>query len=167
MDSVENVSNWDFVQEFKDRARGLFRERCASQGVSQADADARFLVVGEELSEPLALVTEQRLDGVWNDTFRSLVRSIIIGEGDDPTFEWNARNAIDCRNLGFTDGTQAVNYITSHDVEGFRRERLDNFLLNNQLQGDFQKRVQLAFVCLLTAVGVQNDPCGRGVRRPA
>jgi pullulanase len=167
MDSVENVSNWDFVQEFKDRARDLFRERSASQGVSQADADARFLVVGEELSEPLALVTEQRLDGLWNDTFRSLVRSIIIGEGDDPTFEWNVRNAIDCRNLGFRDGTQAVNYITSHDAEGFRRERLYNFLLNNQLQGDFQKRVQLAFVCLLTAVGVQNDPCGRGVRRPA
>jgi pullulanase len=154
MDSVENVSNWDFIQEFKDRARSLFLERCASQGVSQADADARFLVVGEELSEPLALLTEQRLDGLWNDTFRSLVRSIIIGEGDDPTFEWNVRNAIDCRNLGFTDGTQAVKYITSHDVEGFRRERLYNFLLNNQLQGDFQKRVQLAFVCLLTAVGV-------------
>jgi len=154
MDSVENVSNWDFVQEFKDRARALFAERCAAQGISQADADARFIVVGEELTEPLALLRQQRLDGLWNDTFRSLVRSIIIGEGDNATFESNVRNAIDCRNLGFADGTQAVNYVTSHDVEGFRRERLYNFLLNNQLQGDFQKRVQLAFVCLLTAVGI-------------
>src|SRR5262249_23697140 len=27
MDSVENVANWDFVQEFKDLARGLWQER--------------------------------------------------------------------------------------------------------------------------------------------
>jgi pullulanase len=154
MDSVENVSNWDFVQEFKNRARSLFAERCASQGVSQADADPRILVVGEELSEPLDLLKQQRLDGLWNDTFRSLVRSMIIGEGDNQAFESNVRNAIDCRNLGFTDGAQAVNYITSHDVEGFRRERIYNFLLNVQLQGDFEKRVKLAFVCLLTAVGI-------------
>lgn len=154
MDSVENVSNWDFVQQFKNRARSLFAERCAAQGVSQGDADARFLVVGEELTEPLALLTQQRLDGLWNDTFRALIRSIILGEGDNASFESKVRNAIDCRNLGFTDGTQAVNYVTSHDVEGYRRERLYNFLLNNQLQGDFERRMKLAFVCLLTAVGV-------------
>jgi pullulanase len=154
MDSVENVSNWDFVQEFKNRARQLFEERCSLQGVSQAAAGQRFLVVGEELNEPLDLLTQQRLDGLWNDTFRSLVRSIVIGEGDNQTFEWNVRKAIDCRQLGFTDGAQAVNYITSHDVEGIRRERLYNFLVNVQLQGDFERRVKLAFVCLLTAVGI-------------
>lgn len=154
MDSVENVSNWDFVQQFKDRARALFAERCASAGMAQTDADARFLVVGEELTEPLDLLTQQRLDGLWNDSFRGLVRSIIIGENDNPTFEWNVRKAIDCRNLGFTDGTQAVNYITSHDVEGDRRERLYNFLLNVNLGNDFERRVKLAFVCLLTSVGV-------------
>ncbi len=50
---------------------------------------------------------------------------------------------------------QAVNYITSHDVEGFRRERLFNYLLNNGLKDeDIERRVKLAFVCLLTAVGI-------------
>jgi glycosidase len=126
MDSVENVSSWNFVQQFKDRARALFVERCASAGMAQADADKRFLVVGEELIEPLALLTQQRLDGLWNDNFRGLV----------------------------TDGTQAINYITSHDVEGDRRERLYNFLLNVNLGNDVERRVKLAFVCLLTAVGV-------------
>lgn len=154
MDSVENVSNWDFVQQFKDRARQLFLERCTAQGMSQADADPRFLVVGEELTLPLALLTQGRLDGLWNDTFRGLVRAMIIGEGDAGTFESNVRKAIDCRNLGFSDGTQAINYITSHDVEGDRRERLFNFLSEVGLQKDFERRVKLAFVCLLTAVGV-------------
>lgn len=155
MDSVENVSNWDFVQGFKDRARALFQERCAAEGMGQAEADARFLVVGEELSLPMALLTQGRLDGLWNDTFRALVRSVILGEGDDPTLESNVRRMVDCRSLGFTDGTQAVNYITSHDVEGDRRERLYNFLLSENLTGlDLEKRFKLAFVCLLTSVGV-------------
>jgi pullulanase/glycogen debranching enzyme len=154
MDSVENVSNWDFVQEFKDRARALFKDRCAAAGVSPADADQRVIVVGEELNEPMALLTQQRLDGLWNDDFRAIVRSVILGEGDDGTFEQNVRTLIDCRGLGFTDGTQAVNYMTSHDVEGFRRERFYNFLLSNKITQDFDKRVKLAFVCLLTAVGI-------------
>ena len=155
MDSVENVSNWDFVQGFKDRARSLFQERCAAQGIGAADADPRFLVVGEELNLPMALLTQGRLDGLWNDAFRALVRSVILGEGDNATFEANVRKMVDCRSLGFTDGAQAINYITSHDVEGERRERLYNFLLNVKLGGlDLEKRFKLAFVCLLTSVGV-------------
>ena len=155
IDSVENVSNWDFVQGFKDLARQLFEERCAAQGMSTAEADERFLVVGEELTEPMALLTQGRLDGLWNDTFRALVRSVILGEGDSGSFENNVRQMVDCRALGFTDGAQAVNYITSHDVEGYRRERLYNFLLNVGFgAGDIEKRVELAFVCLLTAVGI-------------
>ena len=154
LDSIENVSNWDFVQEFKDRARQLFSERCTAQGVSQADADARFLVVGEELNIPLALLTQGRLDGLWNDTFRWRVRAIVIGQGDDQTFQGNVRQLIDCRNIGFTDGTQAINYITSHDVEGDWHQRLYTFLGTVGLQNDFERRVKLAFVCLLTAVGV-------------
>jgi hypothetical protein len=142
------------VQAFKDRARGLFQERCAAFGMSAADADERMIVVGEELTRPLALLTQNRLDGLWNEDFLAKVRSVIIGEGDNQTFEQNVRGMIDCRILGFTDGSQAVNYVTSHDVEGFRKERLYNFLLNNNLRNDFDKRVKLAFVCLLTAVGI-------------
>ena len=155
IDSVENVSNWDFVGDFKDRARALFQERCAAQGMSAADADMRFLVVGEELNLPMALLTQGRLDGLWNDAFRGLVRSVILGEGDSGSFEANVRQMVDCRSLGFSDGSQAINYITSHDVEGYRRERLYNFLLNANVSGpDLEKRIELAFVCLLTSVGV-------------
>jgi pullulanase len=159
MDSVENVANWDFIQGFKDHARSLFAQRWAAQGLG-AGADSRFLVVGEELSVPLSLLTQNRLDGLWNDHFRVLVRSAVFGvnaaaEGE-PTFEWTVRKAIDCRILGFTDGTQAVNYITSHDVEGTARERLYTSFTKfaGFAPADAIRHIKLAFVCLLTAVGV-------------
>lgn len=159
MDSVENVANWDFVQGFKDHAHSLFAARWAAQGLG-AGADAHVLVVGEELTVPLALLTQGRLDGLWNDHFRVLVRSAIRGMNaageNEPSFEWTVRKAIDCRILGFAGGAQAVNYITSHDVEGVDRERLFTSFtkFGGFLPSDAIRRIKLAFVCLLTAVGV-------------
>jgi pullulanase/glycogen debranching enzyme len=154
MDSVENVANWDFVGGFKDLARKLWNQRWldANQGPG---ADDRFLVVGEELSLPMELLRQQRLDGLWNDSFQQLVRAAILGQsgGGESSFEWTVRKAIDCRNIGFADGAQAINYVTKHDVEGFRHERLFTMLrgFGNE---DKEKRIKLAFVCLLTAVGI-------------
>jgi 1,4-alpha-glucan branching enzyme len=147
MDSVNNVSNWDFVQEFKDLARRTWRDRGGS--------DDTFLVVGEELSVPLDLLKQNRLDGLWNEDFKRMVRNAILGRNDDeePSFERSVRKMIDCRSLGFVDGAQAVNYVGSHDVEGFRNERLFNFLHNNGIVFK-EERIKLAFACLLTAVGV-------------
>ena len=153
MDSVENVANWDFIRDFKNRARDLWKERWAAQALGDG-ADARFLVVGEELSEPMALLTQGRLDGLWNDKFRALIRAALIGLTEDGlSFEETVRRAIDCRALSFSQGAQAINYLTSHDVEGFRRERLFSFF-NNSGVTDIERRVKLAFACLLTAVGI-------------
>ncbi|QNI33413.1 alpha amylase [Alloacidobacterium dinghuense] len=159
MDSVENVANWDFVGGFKNRARAAWEARWKAAGL-EGSGDDRFLVVGEELTVPMALLTQGRLDGLWNDHFRVLVRAAVFGtnaaDEGEPTFEWTVRKAIDCRILGFTDGTQAVNYITSHDVEGKARERL--FTSFTKYAGfaavDAIRRIKLAFACLLTAVGV-------------
>jgi 1,4-alpha-glucan branching enzyme len=147
MDSVNNVANWDFVREYKDLARRTWQERGGS-------AD-RFIVVGEELSVPIALLRQNRLDGLWNEDFKRMVRNAILGRSDDeePSFEHSIRKMIDCRLLGFADGAQAVNYVGSHDVEGFRNERLFNFLQNNGIVFT-EERIKLAFACLLTAVGV-------------
>ncbi|MEW5859888.1 MAG: alpha-amylase family glycosyl hydrolase [Cyanobacteriota bacterium] len=147
LDSVNNIANFDFLQEFKDYARSLWQERGGSGD--------KFLVVGEELSVPLALISQNRLDGLWNEKFKHIVRSVILGQNspDEPSFEWSVRKLIDCRNLGFTDGSQAVNYLTSHDVGGFGNERLYSYLNNNRVF-DAEKRIKLAFVCLLTAVGI-------------
>jgi len=156
MDSIENVANWDFVGAYKDRARSLFQERWQQAGLPAAGADERFLVVGEELSQPLGLLRQGRLDALWNDGFRARIRAAILGQNSDgENFEFTVRNAMDCRNLGFTDLAQTVNYVTSHDVEGFRKERLFTMLEKSGFSGlDLQKRTQLAFVCLLTANGI-------------
>jgi pullulanase len=104
---------------------------------------------------PIDLVRQQRLDGLWNEEFKRMVRSAILGQNDqkEPSFEWTVRKLIDCRLLGFADGAQAINYVTSHDVEGFRNERLFNFLNNNGVW-ETERRIKLAFVCLMTAVGI-------------
>jgi pullulanase len=153
MDSVENVSNWDFVQEYKDLARTLNQARFTAQG--SAGADERFLVVGEELSEPHALLVQHRLDGLWHQSFKDYIRMALIGRNheNESTFEATVRKAIDCREFGYTNLTQAVIYLTSHDVEGFRNERLFNFFMNSGVT-DAEKRIKLAFACLLTAVGL-------------
>ena len=154
VDSVNNIDNYDFVGELKDYARWLWRRR--------GGQDDRFLVVGEELSLPGALLHQGRLDGLWNEAFKRTVRCAILGQTapDDASFEESVRKLIDCRRLTggdgqplFQDGAQAVNYVTSHDVGGFRNERLYNFLLNNGVL-DTEPRIKLAFSCLLTAVGI-------------
>lgn len=79
MDSVENVSNWDFIGEFTRHGRELLRERWNNAGLT-GNADARFLVIGEELSLPFDLFRQRRLDALWNDRFRELIRAAILGE---------------------------------------------------------------------------------------
>jgi pullulanase len=155
MDSVPNIMNWDFVQEYKDLARTVWRSRWAAQGLPPQGVDERFLVVGEDLAVPIDLVRQHRLDGLWNEEFKRMIRCAILGQNDqkEPSFEWTVRKLIDCRLLGFADGAQAINYVTSHDVEGLRNERLFN-LLNNNGVWETERRIKLAFVCLMTAVGI-------------
>jgi pullulanase len=153
LDSVENVQNWDFIREYKDVARTLNQERFAVQGAG--GADQRFLVVGEELSEPLQLLQQHRLDGLWHQNFKDYIRMALIGRNheNESNFEMTVRKAVDCREFGFSDLSQAIIYLTSHDVEGFRNERLLNFFINSGVV-EAEKRIKLAFACLLTAVGV-------------
>jgi pullulanase len=155
IDSVENVANWDFLEMFKDTARALGSARAIADGVAAADAAARFLVVGEELSLPMQLLTQSRLDGLWNEDFQTRIRAAVLGENAsmEPTFEWTVKKAIDCRLIGFSDLAQAVLYVTKHDVEGFRHERLFT-MLQHFPDEQIEKRIKLAFVCLLTAVGI-------------
>jgi pullulanase len=153
LDSVNNYGNWDFAGDVRRETRAAWNARWQAEGNAAAGADERFLVVGEELSVPKALLG--RLDGLWNEEWKRIARKVIVGRNADgePSFEWSVRKLVDCRNLGFTDGTQAVNYVGSHDVGGQGNERLYNYL-------DFagvtfkDKPIKLAFACLLTSVGV-------------
>ena len=152
IDSVENVFSWNFLGEYRDLARSTWRSRYGA--ASASEVEARFLVVGEELQEPLAILTQHRLDGLWHESFKRYIRAALLGEAiDGHSFEETVRRAVDCRAFGYTDLTQAVIYLTSHDVEGYRNERLFNFFMSNGVV-DAERRTKLAFACLLTAVGI-------------
>jgi 1,4-alpha-glucan branching enzyme len=159
LDSIENVQNWDFIRQYRATARELNRARHVAAGATNQAADARFLVVGEELTEPLGLVdadpTRRRLDGLWHEKFKHYIRAALVGRNhqNESTFEATVRKALDCRAFGYGDQTEAVIYLTSHDVEGFENERLFNFFMTNGV-ADAEKRTKLAFACLLTAVGL-------------
>jgi pullulanase len=153
LDSIENVFSWDFVGAYRDLARARWLARCGAQP-GNADAEARFLVVGEELTEPIALLEQHRLDGLWHEGFKGLVRAAVLGQGVDGLgFEETVRRMLDCRASGYSDLAQAVIYLTSHDVQGFRNERLYDYLRANGVV-DCEQRIKLAFGCLLTAVGI-------------
>lgn len=157
LDSLDNVTSWDFVGEFRDEARRLWRERWQAETGGSEGADERMLVVGEELTVPHELLS--RIDGLWNEHFRRRLRNAVLGRNapGQPSFEWSVREMVDCRLLGFTDGSQAVNYLGSHDVTNpdgeTGNDRMCSFL---ERVGVLKKeeRLKLAFVCLLTAVGV-------------
>lgn len=153
LDSVNNYGNWDFAEDIRRETRAAWNARWRAEGNPAAGADERFLVVGEELAVPKALLG--RLDALWNEEWKRIARKVILGRSADgePSFEWSVRKLIDCRNLGFQDGTQAVNYLGSHDVGGEGNERLYDYLDFNGVAFK-EKPIKLAFVCLLTAVGI-------------
>jgi len=158
LDSVNNVRSYDFVGTFRDDARRRWRERWKAENGTEGGADERFLVVGEELAMPSELLG--RIDGLWNEHFRRRVRNALLGRNapGQASFEWTVREMIDCRLLGFVDGSQVVNYLGSHDVtntdtDGTSNDRLFNFFQRFDV-ANWQDRTKLAFVCLLTAVGV-------------
>lgn len=147
IDNVSGIDNWDFLFEFTQHSRSEWQNRGGS--------DNRFIVIGEELAVPTDLVRQNCVDSLWNENFKKIIRQVLLGKNADnePSFEWSVRKLIDCRQLGFYDGVEAVNYIGSHDVEGFRNERFYNYLDNNNVY-DKLKRFKLAFVCLMSAVGI-------------
>jgi 1,4-alpha-glucan branching enzyme len=154
LDSVNNIGNYDFVRSYKQRAWQLYNARHGA-----AADPSKFLVIGEELSTPVSMVHQGIVDALWNERWQGRLRAAILGEpagGDN--FEWTVRKLVDCTldDIGgarFTDGAQAVNYITSHDIEGYRKERLYNFLKSDGIW-DVEQRAKLAFVLLLTSVGI-------------
>ena len=151
LDSVNNIASYDFIRAYKEDAWALYRSRYNSS------SDAKFLVIGEELSDPIDMISSGTLNALWNEPFQGRLRAAILGEstgGDD--FDWTVRKMVNCTldsDHPFTDGAQAINYITSHDTEGFRKERLFNFLDSNHIT-DIERRAKLAFACFLTAVGI-------------
>lgn len=153
LDSVNNYNSWDFAGEVTEAARAAWRERWADEEGRGPGAEARFLVVAEELSVPKGLLG--KVDALWNEEWKWIARQVLLGRSysGEPSFEWSVRKLIDCRLLGFARGDQAVNYLGSHDVGGGGNERLYNYLGHHGVVWK-ERQLKLGFACLLTAVGI-------------
>lgn len=154
LDSIPDIGDDNFLKSFNADAWNLYRSR-----YNKTVSNDKFLVIGEELTDPVGLITNGSLNALWNQPFQDRLHAAITNNlgtqqwvNDD--LEWTVRKMIDSRvDNKFTTGTQMVNYITSHDIEGTRKERLFDFLQNNNVT-DKERRAKLAFTCLLTAVGI-------------
>ena len=158
LDSIENVANRDFLKRVRNKAHHYFSKRHESDPIK--DTASYFTVVGEELNVPEELIKSGTLDGYWNEEFQKRLRHVILGWNfDSELFGTTVNRIIDCRALGrgFERGTQAINYITSHDVEADRhaKERLFNYLTGNGVTGtkELKERTMLAFAMLMTSIG--------------
>ena len=154
LDDIANfIPAWDslpyFVEEITQFARQIWTDR--------GGADAQFLSVGEELSVPpdVSRIVSHALDGQWNDTFRAIIRPALLGQNwpGNPNFEQCINGLIDPRTFGFTDTSQIVNYLGSHDTGNFQGQRIYNWFLDNNV-ADAEPRIKLGFACLLTAIGI-------------
>jgi pullulanase len=160
IDSVDTIDNWMFTAAVTTSAHAWFTARYqAIAAAGAAPPSGQFLVVGEELSEPPGLLEGGAVDALWHDKFRDRLRALLNGEDypGDPDPGQTVILLVDpLLQPGYRVGSQAVNYIGTHDVQGMRRERICNYLQNIGVTtaNDLQCRMILSFACLLTAIGI-------------
>lgn len=147
IDEFKGINNWEFIQKFRDRA----------WNIHQSNFPGRPFIVIAEDSWRRALITHDRAgnpngrkvtDAMWNFTFRDELRRAFSGHlhtewgqpsrkeriqwmisGNQTWDDWNRR-----AETGYYDLAQAVNYLTSHDIEKNDEKRIMNYLLAPMLE---------------------------------
>lgn len=142
IDEFKGINHWAFIQQFRDHAWHVHH---------QAFPGRPFLVIAED-SWRRAVITHQRgenpngrkvTDSMWNFAYRDELRRVFSGHlhtqwgepsrrqrirwmvtGSRTWNDWNHQ-----AEPGFYDLSQAVNYLTSHDVEQEEEKRIMNYLL--------------------------------------
>jgi 1,4-alpha-glucan branching enzyme len=150
LESVNNIDNYLFIQEIDAQMRLAWRDHYNGSPA----ADTRFITIGGSAAREHVL--DGGLDAMWDFDFKYNLRNAILGHTiyGQSDFAMGIQILIDCRRRGFTDLTQAVIYVTSHDVGGgVQNQRLYSWLEANGVILK-EERYKLAFACLLTAVGL-------------
>ncbi len=147
LDEFRGIDNWEFIQQFRDKAWAAFR---------RLFPDRPFIVIAEDswrraiVAQDAATNPNRRkvADAIWNFAFRDearrLIRDEIRTQFGEPSRRERIRNFVSGAALwddmshelkgGFGDLAQAVNYLTSHDVEKEDEARLMNFLIGPMLR---------------------------------
>ena len=134
-DAARQIDNHDFMHWIVDKAK--------------EDAGMKpFINIAEHIPEDPAITNlEGPMDGCWHYSFYHTLVEHICGDRYNPE---ELKDVIDCKRQGFMGATNVVNYITNHD-----HERVMVELGNRGIVGEAAfKRVKLAVVLLMTAVGI-------------
>ena len=145
IDDFADINNWDFVQEFHDRAtaRSLALFPAKPFIVVAEDSDRRFVTTGDDPFNPAG---RKVVDAIWNfgyrDEIRRLATNAINTTWGQPSRSVRVQHLISNEGIwndwnqafdpGYTDMACSVDYITSHDVAD--APRLMNFILGPMLQ---------------------------------
>jgi 1,4-alpha-glucan branching enzyme len=195
IDEFRGIDHWEFVQAFRDRAWGAHRALFPDRPflVIAEDSWRRTQIVHDDPANPNG---RRVVDAMWNFSFRDESRRLLHDEirtawGRPPRRArvealLSGRDTVggDVFQRGFGDLAQAVNYVTSHDVEALGEQRFMNDALGRLLRerglgdgsvesvrwvvdhlgglhagyeeahADALDRARSAFALLLTAVGI-------------
>jgi 1,4-alpha-glucan branching enzyme len=137
IDDFADINNWDFVQEFHDRATAMSASLFSGKP---------FLVVAEDSDGRFVITDRKVADAIWNFRYRDEIRRL-VANGISTNFGqpsrservehliskdgcWNGWNQ--SFDTGYADLACSVDYITSHDVAD--APRLMNIILGPMLQ---------------------------------
>jgi 1,4-alpha-glucan branching enzyme len=146
VDDFKDINDWDFVQEFHDRAlkRSLSLFPTKPFWVIAEDSDGRFVTTENAPDNPKA---SKVVDAIWNFRYRDEIRRLLTNWIDtvfgQPSRSERVEHLISNQGVwnnwppgefdpGFPDMDCSVAYITSHDVAD--GPRLMNVLLGPMLQ---------------------------------
>jgi 1,4-alpha-glucan branching enzyme len=143
IDEFRGIDNWEFVQQFRDQAW---------QAHQRAFVGRPFVVIAEDSWRRAAITQDaypcpgdrKVTDAMWNFAFRDEVRRVLRNQihtqwgqpSRSDRIRWAVSGGAVWDDLkksgqpGFSDMAQAVNYLTSHDVEKDHEKRIMNYLFS-------------------------------------
>ncbi len=145
IDDFADINNWDFVQEFHDRATAMSQSLFPTKPfwVIAEDSNRRFVATGNDPNNPGG---RKVVDAIWNFGYRDEIRRLLTNSIDTVFGQASRSSRVEhlISNMGvwndlpkqfdpgFADMACSVAYITSHDVAD--APRLMNVLLGPMLQ---------------------------------
>jgi 1,4-alpha-glucan branching enzyme len=174
IDEFRGINNWDFIEEFRNRAAAAHARRLPGRP---------FVVIAEDSAQETKAVREGVVDAMWSFSFRDEVRRLMRNDIQTAWGQPSRRERVRAMLAGspkwddwkhsFDDGfdalNQSVNYVTSHDVEHWHEWRLVNHILAPRLgwpslaamrgaaenvPDDILRAIRGAFAIMLTSAGM-------------
>jgi len=145
IDDFADINNWDFVQEFHDRATDASQLFFPGKPflVVAEDSDGRFVTTEDDPRNPNG---RKVTDAIWNFSYRDEIRRLVTNTINtlwgEPSRSVRVEHLISKDGVwndwnhsfdpGYADMAASVDYITSHDVAD--APRLMNVILGPMLQ---------------------------------